>query len=231
MKILKEKNLKKISDINKKIYVDPGHGGKDPGATGNGMIEKIVNLRMANALREILEYLGAEVKMSRKSNNTYKTIKERADEALKWGADLFISVHNNAGGGDGFEAIHTIFIDHSIGDEVAHSIGKAITGYTNQNLRRIFSKENSKGRDWFGINRLTGSIPSVITEGAFLDSEDHKIIDTPEEQKEFGYVIGIGIANYYKTISKYTPKNDKIDLIIDEAIIFLKNIKEILGKG
>lgn len=217
----------------KKIYIDPGHGGDDPGAVANGFIERDINLVMSFALAKFLKYLGADIKMSRNNNATNKSINARAKEALAWYSDLLISVHNNAGGGDGFEAIHTIFKDHSIGDEVAESIADAVEEYTDQNVRRIFSKENSSGRDWLGINRLSGSIPSVTTEGAFLDTlKDMEVIDTNEEQIEFGYVIGVGIAKYFGVIEKVEkleiPQNNEMLEGINEIMSGLGKIKKIL---
>lgn len=214
----------------KKIYIDPGHGGSDTGATGNGLIERDINLNMALALSEFLEYLDADVILSREDNEIKKSIKERCEEALSWDADLLISIHNNAGGGDGFEAIHTIFEERSIGDDVAKSIGAAVSKYLGQNVRRIFSKGNSKGRDWYGINRLSGHIPSVITEGAFLDhTEDVKIIDTVKEQQIFGYVIGIGIAKYFDVVGniEVLENNEKIDAI-NQIISGLEKLKKLI---
>lgn len=226
MIFLEKHKLEKIKNINKKIMIDPGHGGSDYGATGNGIVEKDINLVMAFAAAKLLEYAGATVKMTRYDTVTEKTIKQRCDEALEWEADLLLSIHNNAGGGDGFEAIHTIFQKHSIGDEVAKSIGKAVTDYTNQNLRRIFSKSNSKGQDWYGINRLSGSIPSVITESAFLDNaEDVKIIDTIVEQQEFGYVIATGVANYFGAIKR---KKIRPDTTITTALKEISNNLDII---
>ena len=230
---LDKHRLKVIKSLKgKRIYIDPGHGGSDPGGIGNGLIERDINLVMAFALAKLLRYLEADIKLSRTNNSTEKSLKQRCNEALDWDADLLISVHNNAGGGDGFEAIHTIFEERSIGDDVAKSIGRAVVEYTDQNVRRIFSKENSKGRDWYGINRLSGHIPSIITEGAFLDhTEDVKIIDTVEEQQYFGYVIGIGISTYFGVLEeiKEAPDNE-MTLAIDQVINGLINIKKLLKK-
>jgi len=230
---LNKHNLKVTGNLqDKKIYIDPGHGGDDPGAVANGFIERDINLVMSFALAKFLKFLGADIKLSRATNSVNKSIESRAKEALAWRSDLLISVHNNAGGGDGFEAIHTIFEEQSIGDDVAKSIGRAVVEYTDQNVRRIFNKENSKGRDWYGINRLSGRIPSVITEGAFLDhAEDVKIIDTVEEQQYFGYIIGIGIATYFGVLEeiKEAPDNE-MTLALDQIIDGCTTIKKLLKK-
>ena len=82
----------------KKIVIDPGHGGKDPGAIGiTGLKEKDLVLKVALLTGEYIEkYIdGVEVLYTR-DGDTYPTLKERCDFANKEKADLFISIHANA---------------------------------------------------------------------------------------------------------------------------------------
>lgn len=83
-----------------KIFIDPGHGGSDPGAVGNGIQEKDITLRIATMIRDMLvsEYEDVTVRMSRTSDETV-SLSERSNAANAWGADYFVSVHVNAGGG------------------------------------------------------------------------------------------------------------------------------------
>lgn len=69
-----------------KIFIDPGHGGTDSGATGNGLQEKAVTLEIALVLRTILtnEYEGVSVTMSRTSDKTV-SLTERTEAANSWG--------------------------------------------------------------------------------------------------------------------------------------------------
>ena len=91
-----------------KIFIDPGHGGSDPGTTGNGLKEKELTLEIAIHIKNLLlsEYNNVTVKMSR-TDDSYLTLTERTNEANAWGADYFLSIHINAGGGEGYG---TIFI-------------------------------------------------------------------------------------------------------------------------
>ena len=78
------------------ICVDPGHGGKEIGSIGcSGVKEASVNFAIADRLRKELEALGARVVMTR-SGDTFIGLQERVDMAVAAGADLLISVHNNA---------------------------------------------------------------------------------------------------------------------------------------
>ncbi len=74
------------------IIVDPGHGGKDPGAIGNGVREKDINLDIARKLGNILQGAGGRVIMTR-TTDVYPTLDERAASADRYNADLLVSIH------------------------------------------------------------------------------------------------------------------------------------------
>lgn len=83
-------------DRSKKIIViDPGHGGKDSGATGNGYMEKNIVLQVSLELLEELKAMGYTVYMTR-STDTFIELKDRTKFANDKMADLFLSVHANA---------------------------------------------------------------------------------------------------------------------------------------
>jgi N-acetylmuramoyl-L-alanine amidase len=88
---------KTYSKTIKVVVIDPGHGGKDPGAVGpTGYYEKKANLKIALYLKEYLEKeLGLTVIMTR-TGDSFLDLKKRTAVANDKGADLFISIHNNA---------------------------------------------------------------------------------------------------------------------------------------
>jgi len=79
----------------KLIVLDAGHGGSDPGAEFSGLLEKTFNLDITLKTEAILKQKGINVKLTR-SNDVFVGLEERAELANKWGADLFISIHNNS---------------------------------------------------------------------------------------------------------------------------------------
>lgn len=81
----------------KTVIIDPGHGGKDPGAVGRTLKlkEKDLTLSIARRLRGLLEENGIRVVMTRDSD-TFVALKKRADIANRTGADLLVSIHINA---------------------------------------------------------------------------------------------------------------------------------------
>ncbi|REB73296.1 hypothetical protein CP883_11190 [Cutibacterium acnes] len=86
-----------------KIFIDPGHGGTDSGAVGNGLQEKALTLTIAKKIETLLKsYEDVSVRMSR-TNDTTLSLTQRTNAANTWGADFFLSIHINAGGGSGYE--------------------------------------------------------------------------------------------------------------------------------
>lgn len=87
------------------IFIDPGHGGKDPGAVYNGLMEKDLTLSIALKLKNMLNhnYSGYAIKLSRESDVTIH-LEERTNMANNWQADVLVSIHVNAGKGTGFES-------------------------------------------------------------------------------------------------------------------------------
>jgi N-acetylmuramoyl-L-alanine amidase len=89
------------------ICLDPGHGGKDPGACGNGLEEKDITLRLSQLVKAELNSYLVEVVMTR-SEDVYVSLEERVRIANQKKANLFLSIHINAGGGTGFESYRDI---------------------------------------------------------------------------------------------------------------------------
>lgn len=79
-----------------KIVLDPGHGGKDSGAVGNGIQEKDITLNIVKKIEAKLRgYKNVEIMLTR-TDDTFHSLQERTDKANKWSADVFLSVHVNS---------------------------------------------------------------------------------------------------------------------------------------
>ncbi len=93
------------------IMIDPGHGGKDPGAVGHGgVLEKDVNLRFAKVLGRLLEERGFTVLYTR-TKDSFVPLEERTAMANVQKADLFISVHCNAFRSPKLNGLETYYLD------------------------------------------------------------------------------------------------------------------------
>ncbi len=95
------------------VVLDPGHGGRDPGALGAfGLQEKNVTLRLARALRPRLVTRGFRVVLTRDGDETL-SLEERTAFAEGVGGDVFISLHTNASKRRGARGIETYYLDKS----------------------------------------------------------------------------------------------------------------------
>ncbi len=103
----------------RRIVVDPGHGGKDPGALGylKGVKEKDITLSISKKVsKKLREQLGYEVLMTR-SRDVYLTLEERTAFANTKNADLFISIHTNAHRNRDAHGVETYFLNLATDDD------------------------------------------------------------------------------------------------------------------
>lgn len=176
-----------------KLYLDPGHGGTDSGATGNGIQEKDVVLDIALRIRDLLigNYSNVSVQMSR-TGNTTKSLAQRTNEANAWGADYFLSIHCNAfnGSADGYED----FIHSSLSDssqtaryrDILHAEIIKVNGLRNRGKK----KAN------FHVLRES-SMPAMLTENGLIDHSGNAALMKQNAWKQRvaeGHVNGLARA-------------------------------------
>ena len=203
------------------VVLDPGHGGQDPGTAHNGLVEKDLNLKIAQYCKnELEEYTGVTVYMTRETdillgNNTSEDLWNRVAKAKAWGADLFVSIHINSGGGKGAEVWYpTENYNANIGKqgkEVAQEIIEELKkiGLSTHGNGGIYTKladgskyeyaDGSSG-DYYGIIRHSknAGFPGIIVEHAFIDNEDDAAKLKDESfLKQCGVADATGIANHF----------------------------------
>lgn len=194
--------LEEVKEVSKKVFIGVGHGGSDPGAN-KYLVEKDVNLTMALACKDYLETNGVVVKMSRTKDEN-DPVADEVNECNAFNPDLAIDVHNNAGGGDGFEAICSIV--GGVGRTLAENI-EAEVKKLGQNSRGVKTRKNSSGKDYYAFVRST-KCPAVICEGVFVDNAtDVQIADTVAEQKAFGVAYAKGILKTLGITDKKPVEN------------------------
>lgn len=199
-----------------KVFIGVGHGGKDAGAVGNGLKEKNVNLSIALHLRSELQRHGVTVGISRTKDED-DTTSDEVRKANAFDPDYAVDIHTNAGGGTGFEVLHTI--SGGKGKILAANIETAMVaaGYKSRGLK---TKANSAGKDYFGFIRSIAA-PSIILECAFIDSSDYQLIDSEADRQKIAraYARGIlktlGIA-YQEEVSSVT-KDEAKEIIKEKA--------------
>ena len=168
-----------------RIFIDPGHGGTDPGAVYNGRQEKDDNLNLALTVGRILEDNGIDVVYSR-TEDFYDSPYEKALKGNESEADLFLSFHRNAANmpGRGTGADMLVYSDTGFASEVAGNIGKEIEK-TGLPYNGITERHN------LAVLRRT-KMPAVLIEAGFLDNEnDNQFFD--ENFSELAEAIARGV--------------------------------------
>ncbi|KGP77671.1 MULTISPECIES: N-acetylmuramoyl-L-alanine amidase [unclassified Paenibacillus] len=152
-----------------KVFVDPGHGGKDPGAVGGGYTEAAIVLDIGKFLKTELEKLGATVQMSR-STDTYPENPDRSIASNNFGADIYVSLHINAGGGTGIETwIHDNASSYttSLANAVNNSLVAAL-GKTNRGVKKAPSQRG--GTNIHVIDPKNTKAWAILPEMLFIDT-------------------------------------------------------------
>lgn len=174
----------------KKIYIDPGHSNVDPGAVGYA-VERDLNEKTAKFMNEYLQAnYFCETKVDPITTNSVSQV---AANANAWKADLLVSIHFNAGGGDGYEALIYSNARKTLG-QIFEKHVKAI----GQNSRGV------KTRTDLGVLRLS-NMPAVLNEGAFVDNKkDIQDWDEDHELKKLGIAYAKATAEFLELEEKAT---------------------------
>ena len=200
------------NNYQKVIFLDPGHGGKDPGAQYLGLKEKDLNLQVSQQLKTKLESLGYKVIMSRSSDVYLDFITERSRMSNETNADMFISIHFNAtghgldSGEDGIQTytylptgnipsvINKKWHDNPTRLKYSYKLGS----YIHQSvLATTQAKDAGLLAKSFAVLRETNK-PAVLLELGYMDdSKESQKIRTKEYQQKLVDGIVQGIQQYY----------------------------------
>ncbi|MGA9290626.1 MAG: N-acetylmuramoyl-L-alanine amidase [Anaerobacillus sp.] len=177
------------------IIIDAGHGGSDPGAHGNGVIEKDWTLEVSLHQYEFLRKLGIPCMLTRKTDVALPSEK-RSSLVKHSGASVCISNHYNAGGGSGAEVIHSIYSKSHFAEKTAVAIEQA-----GMPIRRVFSRKGADERDYYYMHRLTGTVETLIVEYGFLDSAvDMKKLKVRSFRLELAEEAALAAVKYSRVV-------------------------------
>ena len=170
------------------VFIDPGHGGKDPGAIGlGGVQEKDVILPISQYVAQYLQQQGIQTMMAR-TGDYFVSLQGRTDMANRAGADVFVSIHANSMGAkrpdvNGLEVYY--FGDRGLSDAIHRSILKTV----NVGDRRV-----RKAR--FYVLRHS-RMPSTLVEVGFVTGyDDSAKLTNPSYQQQMAQAIARGIVEY-----------------------------------
>jgi N-acetylmuramoyl-L-alanine amidase len=193
----------------KKIILDPGHGGKDPGAMAFGLKEKDIVLDIAKRLAPVLKKeLGYEVVLTRK-DDTFISLEERTALANTNNADLFISLHLNAHPSAKVRGLETYYLNLT----------------TNAEAMRVAARENATSTHQMSeLQDILSDIMknSKIDESSRLAQQVHNSILSEADKKGFAEIKNLGVkqAPFYVLIGAQMPA-----ILIELA--FISNEKDV----
>lgn len=170
------------------IYIDPGHGGSDPGAVGGGYRESELALAISKKLSETLEANGIKTVLTRTSD-TDVTLASRCTAANNANADGFVSIHLNANGGTpGTGAETLVYSTGTRGYELATAVQSNLINDTGAVNRGV------KLRPGLYVLRAT-RMPAVLVETGFINNEaDRGRLIEPGYQATLAAAIAKGIC-------------------------------------
>jgi len=178
------------------VYIDAGHGGRDPGAVRFGLQEKEPNLEIALRLKSKLEANGFAVVMTR-TDDRYFSLDDRVNMANSSGADIFISIHNNAALSQYAHGTETFWCSNGVSgssqlaslvqSNIVNKIGRANRGVKTANFRVIkYTK-----------------MPAALVECAFVSNPtEAKLLKTADFREKCAAGLYNAIAAFSKGIDK-----------------------------
>lgn len=185
------------------VIIDPGHGGEDPGAVDNGLIEKSLNLDVAIALDELLSFGGYNTVMTREEDKLlyydgqenkkkYHDVRNRANIANQYHDSIFISIHMNKFSASYCKGLQTFY---STNNENSRTLAEIV-----QSNARLLQKDNKRevktGNDTaYLLDTL--NTPAILVECGFLSNPEEAYLLSNKN-----YRIAIAL-NLYCGISEY----------------------------
>lgn len=202
-----------------KVFLDAGHGGKDPGALGNGLKEKDITLAITLKIGEILKRHEVDVVYSR-TTDVFLELHERANKANKSNVDIFVSIHVNSAGNKAARGVETFSYPNS-------SKGTALAKCIQDSLVRsgIFSDDRGIKTANFAVLRQT-KMPAALVELGFISNKlDAEILKT--KQNEMALAVAKGILNYLGIKHEDKKENEnKVKVRIKGKLYYVDGFKK-----
>ena len=196
---------------NKKIFIDPGHGGEDPGCNDPrlGIYEKDINLIVGQLIREILKKTEAEIIMSRENDRDYVLPKDQRGNLTKKlsdlnirikmaedaKADVFVSLHVNTTKKSSYSGAEAFY-------NPANPYSVLLAQNIQNHLRNIpnMTKRIAKPGDYYILNNT--SMPSVIVEMGYLsNSKEKELLMKKSYQENLALAISRGLVDYFENLA------------------------------
>lgn len=215
------------------VFIDPGHGGRWPGAVYGGTREADLNLAIALELRSALEQQSYQVRMSRTTDTEAATsdiptwnsseatfiyesdgeytlrddLQARVNNANAWGADVFVSIHANAATAPTAYGTETYWSDFSVTDRLVSA--QLASHIQHEVIAETDMRDRGiKVAGFYVLN--WSNMPAVLIETGFMsNASDLEKISSPAFQRRIAYGIARGIDRFYAS-SPFAPLYPRI---------------------
>jgi N-acetylmuramoyl-L-alanine amidase len=184
-----------FSSEEKIVAIDAGHGDGDPGASGNGVVEKKINLSVALKVQKILEQKGIKVVMTRK-DDTFLELDERVKVAVDKNADTFVSIHSNSATDSRAKGTETYYSTAALNTRAEMS--KQLATFIQDRLYKALDTSN-RGVKQANFRVITKTpLPAALVELGFVtNSGDAAKLASDTYQNKAAEAIALGIVDYY----------------------------------
>lgn len=188
------------------VVIDPGHGGEDEGCSGSGVEEKEINLQIGLILRDKLEEMGYEVRLTRETD-TEVPLEERVNLANAVSADVYVSIHQNAWNTSDVTGVETWYhADESNPNFESRRLAKLVH-------QKVLNATQEKDRNLWENDTLyvirETRMPSCLVETGFLsNAENRKLLCNPEYQTQIASGIASAIDLYFHPKTMYLTFDD-----------------------
>ncbi len=194
------------------VVIDPGHGGEDGGAVGDGILEKEINLDVSQKLEHILNLCGVNTDMTRRTDDSLSIgsegtvrkrkvsdIKKRVEKINETPDAILISVHQNSFPQEKYKGAQVFFSErNSDSEELAKIVQNSFKeGIDNNNNRQ--AKKSDK--TIYILNNV--NCPSILIECGFLsNNEEARLLKTDTYKTKLATCIAAGFLRYKDTEEK-----------------------------
>ena len=170
----------------KVVVIDAGHGGKDPGALGEGVHEKDLTLAAARTLKRRLERDGRYTVVMTRSGDSFVPLEERVRIARQSDADLFISLHADAGGDPGVRGATVYTLSDKGSDRVARKVFAHNDWFINVSLP---SRDNAVNRILLDLTQRATKNQSTAFADMLVGDVSQQTPMLQHSHRDAGYVV------------------------------------------
>ncbi len=206
------------------VVIDPGHGGKDDGARGNGLKEKDLNLDLALRVEKLLGSFNFPTVLTRR-DDTFLSLSERAAIANKIDNAIFLSIHFNHSPDSAATGVETFYATAKVPPESAWTwigffskpeppstdTGEDLAAYIQTSLvtRTDAMNRGIKARELYVVRHTR--CPAVLVEGGFINNPlDARLIGNTEYRDRLAKAIAEGVMTYQKSRPRPVKPPEKL---------------------